>query len=446
MAQQNYFPKSSQVGQGGAQVLSGRASKVDMSGYVKGLENLATGIQEERKYQREAEAARAKRIQERLDSLNEDVKEIQIPTNIALGQKIFKKALDGDLAVNDAINEVMILKGIDNDAVSKIKNLKDKEIRQTTEDGKIIYKSGEEAAIDLMGGDVPEVLMEAYSDGGIDAYAGVVESLITEGSNPNLYPKGTNLADFEVDLISGAKKQFGTNKSVTKERLDDGGSYLKEVETLDYEKLKNYFGTIKNTKTVKDIVLNGLGLDYNNMSDEESQKIVDGYFDELLEKRKLEDTNFSSYKNPPQEKGGLNFNFGGGRGENERFYFEYQEKDVEPEPAVEGGKYVPRDSASDTNRVISIEAKGTNPYQDFRTGEGQEVMRSALVSIKLDKNGEPVSLILTDEEEVPYKENAFILDQEYGLTKENIKALYNQQQGNNQQSEEDDFSQYEVNE
>lgn len=134
-------------------------------------------------------------------------------------------------------------------------------------------------------------------------------------------------------------------------------------------------------------------------------------------------------------KGGLNFNFGGGRGENEKFYFEYQEKEVEPFTAVEGGKYIPRDSKYSTDRTVNVEAKGTNPYQDFRTGEGQEVMRSALVSIKLDKNGEPVSLILTDEEEVPYKENAFILDQEYGLTKENIKALYNQQQGNNQKEE-----------
>lgn len=128
------------------------------------------------------------------------------------------------------------------------------------------------------------------------------------------------------------------------------------------------------------------------------------------------------------KSGGLNFNFGGGRGENERFYFEYQDKtkDLPIDPLKENsGTQLVGD------RVISIEAKGTNPYQDFRTGEGQEVMRAALVSIKLDENGEPINLILTDEEEVPYKENAFILDQEYGLTKENIKALYNQQQAAN---------------
>lgn len=431
---ENYFPSSVGIGQGGAQVLQGRTPQLSASGIVRGIEQVGKDIREEQAYQKQIELAKAKEKNERLKSLDETITKIQLPDNVAVAQREvngmwdrINKGEDYETVFQETIGNIERLRKADNFQVQSGKQLEGK--RYWDEEKEEYYYAGDLSG-EYMDGNIADI--QALEEGGINAYVGRIYEKFDPLSKNWYDMASTDMTKLAADFLDEKYKQKG---EVNAEEIafDSGRSGIKVSTSLEEEDLLDAEKELLKSERVKIAYLSSIGFPYKHKTeegDEEYRKFVK----ELLADAK-DRIIFKNFTSPKDDKGGLNFTFGNGRGENKKFYFQYNQNEIPPQP-VEGGKYTPRDAERSIEKVIGVESKGTNPYQDFRTGEGQETIREALVSIRLNENGEPETLILTNEEEVPYKGNEFILDKEYGLTINNIKAL----QSNQNSTQQDEVS------
>lgn len=412
-----YVPRASRTGQGAAQVI--RTPRADLSGLKERIAEIN---------QKELEAIQAQQEAESMSAKADAYADTLLPSAKAK----FKKDIQG-LVERAKKGEI------------------DKEDFEDAID--VTYK----ANLDLnsrmwdIAKNAPK-LNESYVkavEGGIKPATFGINDLLFDAESGKSGKLEENIANFQNSLLPRPKSSFSDLMSGS---VDNAFSvYAQENTDLEipegadertYKSIVRQDWGVIGAKQLAEDIANDPDVQYSYLFENyperiqevsQSGELPEDIYSEILAQAEnsLKPRTETTEKKLPQGRGGGGFNFmGGGRGENNKFYFSYQDQteEVPVDPLSEGGE-----TQRIGDRVINVEAKSTNPYQDFRTGNGQESIRAALVAIKLDENGNPKTLVLTDEEEVPYKGNEFILDEEYNLTVENIKAL--QENTKNQSSQ-----------
>lgn len=302
---ENYFPKSSQVGQGGAQVLSGRASQVDMSGYVRGLENLATGIQQNIEYKRGVEALKQKEKNAQIASLNENITELQIPTFKKLAKQEFNnfwesvnKGEDWQPAFNTVMENISSLQAADNSMVKDRDKILEGEFRY--EDGTRLQ--GGEVYSGLFEKEVPEDIMSIYKEGGVEAVVGsVLEN--TSTMSPNYYEQFKGGFDFnnEIGKYWATKLKNQGVESAKQIELGNDLTAAKVYRSLDGDDAIKAKSELIQDEAAKEFYFRNTALPYKTMNPEEKQKMWEEVVEQMIPPSTVDVT---AIRNKPEEGGG----------------------------------------------------------------------------------------------------------------------------------------------
>jgi len=410
-----FVPSTTGEGQGAAQIFQSNPQFADASGIVRGIERgearIAANQEKEYERQKAESAERRKKINELQelqygggseflrsvsDSIMDDFRKAVIDNGEDIDEA-FSKARVGFERVKNADTGITKVAGLVNENVDNYRAFVDGKWTTGT-----LYEI--EKAKSKHEGDWEEELTKYENE------------LANFGNN------NANMVDAGVSLERTylQDKKAAEADEITKQTLLDNGD-IEISKTIIPKNKQERRDLLLNNPQIQRSVLNEVKLQYGVSTQEEVEKAIGMPFPQYLKQKVdklIEEEDRVIVKTQPQKKrGGLNFNFNNGRGENERFYFDFQ-KDLNEPLEKDSGSFTPRTK-------IRVESKSSNPTQDF-TDNG-DVFRGSLTAINLGADGKPEN-IMVGGNEMPYEENKFILEKEYGLTEDVINKLYNNSQ------------------
>lgn len=424
----DFIPSTTQEGQGGAQILSSNIQYANAGGVVRGIERGVNAMQEEQKYQREIDRAKAIEKKKSIDKLNEQITSIQVPAFTTLAEDEFKgfwdkvysgESKDWQSDFQKTYSNIMKYVNASNDFVAGRDNLANSNF-YNEDDG--VFINGMRRGFGLMNTKPPQDMLEARNEGGADAVVGLFYNNYSS-SSPNIYD--TEPSDFGKvlqDYLDAKMKIYGEEDSKLKDL--DGKIGVNTTRGFNDETQEKIRQDLLLNKEMRLRFLKASGQPYKHMTEEKMQEL---WSDAVGQMRMPQTNKMSGFTNNPKDRSsGLSINFGGGgKAENDRYYFRFQQDLDEPRGDVSAGTQHP------TN-IIRVEAKGSNQLQDL-WDSSTSTLRAAIVGVGLDGDGNPEYIITNTGDEVPYEENSQILEKEYGLTRDAIKNLY---KGQPQQSGE----------
>ena len=270
---ENYFPSSTGLGQGGAQVLKGRTPQLSASGIVRGIEQVGKDIREEQAYQKQIELAKAKEKNERLKSLDETITKIQLPDNVAVAQREvngmwdrINKGEDYETVFQETIGNIERLRKADNFQVQSGKQLEGK--RYWDEEKEEYYYAGDLSG-EYMDGNIADI--EALEEGGIDAYVGGIYQKFDPLSK-NWYNISTTDFNKEVvDYLNGVMKLYGEEDV---EVISVGGREgIKTTKAIPPKLQEKLYKKIEDNEQLMDVYLASIGEPYRHKPLEEKKAV-----------------------------------------------------------------------------------------------------------------------------------------------------------------------------